>query len=245
MIQINLIPDVKSEHIKAVRQKKLITSTALITSGVFLAIVLLLAIAVFGVQKNRISSLSGDIEDKIGQLKSVEDLDKVLTIQNQLSALPELYDQKPDANNMFLYLSVITPTNVKLSSSQVGFASNSEESDGVANMEVTGSTGLFKDVNRYADIIKNAEFKLTDTASGETITGKAFSSVVVESITKNESSDSAANRTSFTISMQYNPEIFNIKYDKVVLTVPNITSSVSSTEKPKFNPEPFDEEGGE
>ena len=121
MIQINLLPDIKKEHLKAVRQKKAILSTATISSGVFLAVVVLLALAVFGVQKARIDSLTKSIEEDIAQLKGVQDLDKVLTIQNQLMALPALYEGKPNAGNVFGYISAVTPADVKLSSTQLSF----------------------------------------------------------------------------------------------------------------------------
>jgi len=237
MIQINLLPDLKKEHLKAVRQKKVIISSAVITSGVFLGIVVLLAVTVFAVQKKHISDLTNDINKHITTLQEVEDLDKVLTIQNQLSALPGLYDQKPNANNLFQYLSVITPSDVRLTSTQISFDPSS------GSMEISGNTAEFKDANRFVDIVKNAQFKALSTGSGEEASGTAFTEVVLGSISKNDNEQDASRRTSFTIILKYDPKIFDIKYDKVSLTVPSIVSSVSSTEKPNFNTQPFDEEG--
>lgn len=239
MIQINLLPDIKKEHLKAVRQKKAILSTATISSGVFLAVVVLLALAVFGVQKARIDSLTKSIEEDIAQLKGVQDLDKVLTIQNQLMALPALYEGKPNAGNVFGYISAVTPADVKLSSTQLSFDPATQATN---NMEISGSTATFKDVNRFADILKNAKYELIDTGSDKKIEGNAFKSVVIESISKDKQSTEGG-ATLFTIVIQYDPEIFNIEYDKVSLKVPKITSSVSSTEKPELNDKPFGEAG--
>jgi len=234
MIQINLIPDVKKEHLKAVKQKKIITSSAFIVSGAFLAIIVLLIVTVFVVQKKHISDLTTDINEDVASLQAVADLDKVLTIQNQLNALPELYATKPNGSNLFQYLSVITPPDIKLTSVQISY----DASAGAGVMSISGETATIKDVNRFVDIIKNATYTAKDTGTGEEVTGKAFSVVVLESISK---STNEGSKTSFTISAQYSADIFNIKYDSVKLTVPSITSSVSSTEKPNFNTQPFDE----
>jgi hypothetical protein len=239
MIQINLLPDVKKEHLKAVRQKRTIISAAFIISGVFLGIVVLLAVAVFGIQKQTIASLSGDIDQDVATLKSTPDLDKILTIQNQLTALPGLHDSRPAATNLFDYLSIITPQEVKLASTKVSFVSGE-----TANMEISGSTDTFKDANRFVDIIKNATYEYQDPATGEKKTGPAFSNVVLKTISKSDSQNSAS-QTSFTVVFAYDPEIFNIKNQDIKLTVPSITSSVSSTERPSVNTQPFDTGGQE
>lgn len=241
MIQINLLPDVKKEHLKAVRQRRFIVSVSLISSGVFLGLVILLAFTVFIAQKKHISDLTKDIETSIAELNKVDNAEKILTIQNQLSLLPGLYDEKPNATNLFKYLKVVTPSNVKLTTTQLDYTSDSS-----TNMEFSGNTATFKDANRFVDILKNARYTMTDEGTGDKVSGPAFTKVVLESIGKSSSANRDQSRaTLFTISVQYNSDIFDIKYSGAKLEVPSIVSSVSNTQSPSFNEQPFDDQPSE
>lgn len=109
MIEINLIPDVKQELLKAQRARSVVISASIVTSIAAAGIVVLLCVYIFGVQWGRGVLLDGQIDDKGKQLAQVEDLSKILTIQSQLKAIPELNGQKNMETRVFDMIAAITP----------------------------------------------------------------------------------------------------------------------------------------
>lgn len=107
MIQFNLLPDVKMKYVKAKRTKKLIISTSLLVSVASVFIVAVL----FGVvqigQKKHISDLTADIKTETKKIQSVENLDELLTVQNQLTLLTELHQKKPQTSRLFDYITFL------------------------------------------------------------------------------------------------------------------------------------------
>ncbi len=95
MVQFNLLPDVKLEYVKTQRTKRLLTLISIVVSIVGLAVLFLSFVTVNVVQKKSLNDLSSDITKYSSQLKNVKDLDKILTVQNQLSTLKGLHDQEP------------------------------------------------------------------------------------------------------------------------------------------------------
>lgn len=214
MITLNLLPDIKKEYLKANRRKSMFMMVAFLVSATSVAAVALVAIYVLGVQKLQIANSQNSIDFSIKTLNETEDLDKIVTVQNQLNALPSLYEQKVVASKLFDYLKIVTPNEVRLSRVSV------EYDDFL--VEVRGTGEDFKAVNTFVDSLKNASFTFAQNDQ-KTL---AFSSVVLDSI----SSDSEA---SFRVSFSYDPQIFDINVAGLKLTVPNITSTRSQTEKPK------------
>ena len=92
MIQFNLLPDVKIKYIKTQRTKRMVILVSLLVSAASLALVTIMFVSVQVIQKKSLNDLSKDIVAETKQLQDVQDLDKILTIQNQLTALPALHD---------------------------------------------------------------------------------------------------------------------------------------------------------
>src|SRR4051812_46628586 len=109
MIQFNLLPNVKLEYVKTQHTKRLLTMLSLVAGMAGIAILLVAIVSVNVVQKKSLSDLDSDIAKYSTQLKSVKDLDKILTVQNQLSTLTSLHDDKPVASRLFSYISQVTP----------------------------------------------------------------------------------------------------------------------------------------
>src|SRR4029079_13265683 len=84
-----------------------------------LIVIMFLGVGVW--QKHVISSNKKSINDSVNQLKNTKDLDKVLTVQNQLNTLGSLNDQKPVTSRLFTYLPQITPNNLTISTSTINF----------------------------------------------------------------------------------------------------------------------------
>ncbi len=214
MITLNLLPDIKKDYLKANRTKSIFVMVAFFVSAGAIAVVILVALYVLGVQKLQISNSQGSIDQSIKTLTETEDLDKVVTIQNQLEALPSLHEGTTAASRLFNYLKVITPNEVSLNSVQIDYVEYS--------VEIKGTGEDFRAVNTFVDILKNAGFTYKDS-NGSTL---AFSSVVLGAI-------NADDTASFRVELNYTPEIFDPNIEGMKLSVPKITSTRSQTEKPK------------
>ena len=92
MIQINLIPDVKLDLIRIQKHRNLVISMAILAMMVTLAVVLIVAFYVFGVQTIRDNIANNNIKQEEKNLLQIEDLDKNVTIQNQLSAINKTHE---------------------------------------------------------------------------------------------------------------------------------------------------------
>lgn len=100
MIQLNLLPDVKLELVKAQRLQRLLTVISLIASLAAIVVVVVLFSA-SQYQKKHITDLNNSIAKKTNQLNSDKQINKILTVQNQLKSLDQLHASKPAASRLF------------------------------------------------------------------------------------------------------------------------------------------------
>lgn len=214
MIQFNLLPDVKIEYIRARRLKRTVVMVSALVASVSLVILTSLFLGVSIFQKNHIKNLSADIDKKSKQIEQVKDLNKMLTVQNQLNSLSSLHEQKPVTSRMFGYIEQVTPKDVGIGSLDIDFKAQT--------VIVKGSAPGLANVNKFADTLKFTRYKVKDGADAP----KAFSDVVLSQFGRNDKS------ATFEITMKYAPEIFDGK-NTVQLMVPvNFITTRSETEKP-------------
>lgn len=230
MIQINLLPSIKAEYVKAQRTKRTVITVSIIAIGVSLGIVGILASIAFGAQQLQLSNLQKDIEKSEQNIKSVPDLDKILTIQNQLVALTPLHDAKPVMSRLFTYLQQTTPDSVKLEKYTV------DNADYTIKLE--GEAPALELVNKYVDTLK-----FTEVAQNEENAQKvnAFSEVVLNNFSKSEQG------YTFSISLKYNDQLFSSANPDIKIVVPNIVTTRSQTQLPSGNifAPSSDSEGGQ
>ncbi len=214
MIQFNLLPSVKREYVSTRRNKRITLMVAVIVAGTALAIMIMLFIGVQLVQKNYSSDLSADIKSQTNKLKETPEIDKVLTIQNQLNSVTGLHDEKPVATRLLDFIKQLTPAKVSIANLNIDFAAET--------ISITGSADTISTVNTFVDTIKFTTYKTEDGKEGN-----AFSSVVMASF------DKAEDGATYVITLKYDPIIFK-NASPVTLTVPpgKITTR-SETEKPE------------
>ena len=213
MIEFNLLPDVKLAYVKTRRLKRLVTSVAVLVVGVVLTILIFLILFVDVAQKKNLRDINGDISTTRTQLQNIPNLDKILTIQNQLQSLPALHDQKPVASRIFSYMSELTPAKATISSVNVDFIKHT--------LIIGGDADTLSTVNQYTDTLKFTTYSV----KGSKAAPKAFSNVVLTSFGRSSSG------TTYTITTAFEPTIFK-ETDPVTLSVPKITSTRSITEQP-------------
>ncbi len=226
MIQLNLLPDVKLFYMKAQRQRRLVMSACVLVTG-GAVVLLLLLLSVNGLQKKHISDLTKDISKENSQLENKPDIDKVLTVQNQLQSLTELHDQKPAAARVFEYLNQVTPASVSITTLSVDFTQDTAT--------ITGTSDSLSNVNKYVDTLKY----ITYTTDDSTKPLPAFNNVVLSSFGLNTGAKDASQAASFTITLSYDKTIFD-NTQKVKLTVPSATTTRSQVTQPSdlFKPTP-------
>lgn len=231
MIQFNLLPNVKVEFIKVRRTKRLVLLSATSVIGVSLGIVAILAVVVFAWQNQNLKNLDKNIKSYASDLRSQSDIDKVLTVQSQLSSIDDLHSQKPEVARVFGYLTQVTPSKITVATLSVDFIT--------PTVSITGQAPTLEEVNKYVDTLKFTTVGKEDKETAVEAGAKAFSQVVLSAY----SLDSRG--ASFTITLVYDPMIFDSAETNLKLTVPQITSTRSETERPadlfKENVTPLEE----
>ena len=224
MIQINLLPDVKTKYIKTEHTKRLVIISAAAISILAIAVVVIMVVFVYGYQNTRLNSLSGSIKKNSSKLQQTNNLDKILTIQYQLNSLSSLHGQKPVTTRLFDFLQEITPNNVQISSFTINFAAST--------IEIQGTAPTLSVINQFVDTLKFTGYT-TNQNQNQT---SAFSQVVLTSYSR------SATSASYTIDMNYDPTIFSSQNNVVTLSVPSTTTTRSEINTPNslFKAQPDD-----
>lgn len=228
MIQFNLLPSVKLDYVRANRNKRFTLLIAGLASAVSLTILVVLFVGVQILQRNYSAALSNDIKTESSKLQNTPDLDKILTIQNQLNSLSGatgLHEQKPVASRLLGYIKQLTPDKASIAKMNIDF---NEQTIGI-----TGSADSINTVNKFIDTLKFTTFK-----TGDEQTGSAFSAVVLANFGKDDKG------ISYELTLKYDPVIF-LNTSPVNLVVPagKITTR-SETEKPEALFQPLSNTNG-
>lgn len=213
MIQFNLLPDVKIAYIKAQRQKQLVVSISVIASIAAITIFLLLFMFVNVAQKKNMNDLSKDIKTQSNDLMKTKDLNKILTVQNQIGALDGLHGDKVVAQRLFGYLEQVTPKDVSISQLDVDFEAST--------ISISGTSASLAAINTYADSLKFTKF----TTKNDETEKAAFNDVVLAKLTRTDG------KNDYTLTAVFDPLIF-AQGEEVELKVPQMVTTRSSTERP-------------
>jgi len=221
MIEINLVPDVKQELIKAQRIRSAVIGFSILIGSISIGIIALLAIYIFTVQAARGVLADSAIKSGSEKLAAVEDLSNMLTIQNQLTKISDLNSNKNIYSRVFNLLTSIIPP-----------APNNIQ---ISNLKIDSTTGLItidgQAANSYAAVevfrktIEGAMVKYTDS-NGEIQEITLASSVSTSNTSYGEDS-SGAKTLRFTISFVYTQELFSQASNDVSVI---ITTSGNATD---------------
>lgn len=201
MVQFNLLPEVKIEFIKAQRSKHGLTVIAFVVAAICLGVLIVAFFIANIVQKQYVKSLSGTITTLSQEVKGVEDINKILTVQNQLGKLTELHEHKPVTSRVFRYLTQVTPSDASLNKLVLDYS--------LKSLVVGGKATSLDTVRVFADTLKATKYQTPEGTEKN-----AFSEVVLTSFNTGDKG------TDFTITMKFDPIIFEGKQDGLVLVVP-------------------------
>lgn len=228
MVQFNLLPDVKLEYIKTRNRKRLIVFISLIAGSVALAVFILLFLFARVNQPLHLKALNDDIAKSTKKIQETKDLDKILTIQNQLNSLPNLHNDKTISSRLADYLTKVTPNQASIYEVAADFENNT--------ITLKGNADSLTTVNKFTDSLKFTDYRVNGEGAAS---GKAFKNVVLQNFGIADNATNGA--VSYELKFEFEPVIFKQvkgveegkEKEPVTLTVPKITSTRSETEKPE------------
>jgi hypothetical protein len=221
MIEINLIPDVKQELIKAQRVRASVISIAILVGLAAIGVVVLLAVWVFAVQTARGVLTDGTIKTESEKLAKVEDINHTLTIQNQLAKLPGMHDSKSIDSRLFDILTTINPpepntvaiTNVALDAEARTVKLEAQARNGYPALEVFKKT------------ITATKFEFTQDGEKQSV---ALADQMSDSDRSYGEDASGAKVLRFTLTFVYPEQLFTRTAKNAVIVAPeksNVTDS--------------------
>ena len=109
MIQINLIPDVKRELLRAQAMRNLVIFASIIVTGVAIAAVVLTFLFIGG-QNLLMDSKDKEIKAKFTDLTKISDVDQVIVLQSQLSEISKVRNVSPNFSRLIAQVLVAVKT---------------------------------------------------------------------------------------------------------------------------------------
>lgn len=184
MIEINLLPNVKRELLKTRAMRNRVISISFLVGGASIVAVVVLAL-ILGSQIAAEAVQSGVIKDRNDKLMEVEDLNKVVTIQNQLTKINEQHSRKKINSRIFDVVTAVNPVapnNVSFSDIKVNPESKTITLEGSAVNGYSALETLKKtilntkvqttDGDKSSEVSLTKEIKDGDTSFGENSEGK-------------------------------------------------------------------------
>jgi Tfp pilus assembly protein PilN len=218
MITLNLLPEVKKEFLRSQKARAKTITISILVSVASLGVLTMLAVYVYGGQLVIMNLQNGDIAKKSNQLKSIKDIDKYLTIQNQLSQISSLHEQKSIMSRVLSFLPALNPAaprSVSLTSLDVDAPTN--------RITIKGTTASYEALTTFRDTLAGANVNFS--LSGEAVTRQLFSEVSIDS---GVFSASDGSKVLFTMTLTYDKDamISHALNPQIVVTPGETTQSV-------------------
>jgi len=216
MIEINLVPDVKQELIRAQRTRSMVISVSIIVGLASIAIVVALALYIYTVQAIRGGLADNEITKKSETLSKVEDLSKILTVQNQLEKISDIYANKKINSRIFDVLIAIippAPNNIQISVLQINSDDNTISIEGQA-------ANSYAAVELFKKTIDGTKIKY-NTNDDKEYKKVALASNVDTKDTSYGADSSGVKVLRFTVTFTYADELFSNSSKNVLIVVAN------------------------
>jgi cytoskeletal protein RodZ len=220
MIEINLVPDVKQELIRAQRVRTSIISLAILVGIVAVGIVVLLAFWVFAVQTARSVISDNTIKSESQKLSSVQDVSNTLTIQNQLSKLSQMHDAKSIDSRIFDILTTINPA----APNDVAITNLSLDS-ATTTVKIEAQAKSYSALEVFKKTINGTTFEFTKDGQKQSV---ALATGISDSDRSFGEDASGAKVLRFTLSFTYPGELFTKTAQNATIVAPtksNVTDS--------------------
>lgn len=221
MIQINLIPDIKQEMLKAQRTRRMAISISIMVGIAAAGVVVALGV-VLGVQLVYANTTNASIQTEYKALKNIDNIEDVLTIQNQLSTIQSYQDKRTMDSRIFDVLSAINPADpnsVKFSSVKLDPTTNLITIEGSATNGYAATETLRK-------TILNTKVQSGSGDDAEEV--ELTSDVMIGETSYGESAD-GTRVLSFTISFTYPTGLFDNSLKNIKIVTPTTKTDVTDS----------------
>ena len=209
MISLNLLPDVKKDLLRVRRERNLVVSISVVVVGASIGVLLLLSGTLgvlIGAKALMENSIKND-EQTIKQAQKKKQLDKYITVQNQLKQIGKLKSDQQVYSRLMDYLTQLNPAapnNVQISSATIeapagssgstsSSSSSSASADGIT-MTIEGKTTNFSALDVYKNTLSKAqlsyEVEEEDTSSDSESSANSDGTYSKETSSDSDSSDS-------------------------------------------------------
>lgn len=221
MIEINLVPDVKQEFIRAQRVRASVISVAILVGVAAIGVVVLLAFWVFAVQTARSVISDNTIKNENQKLSKVADVSNTLTIQNQLTKIVSTHDEKHVDSRIFDILTTINPpepnsvaiTKLTLDSAESTIRIEAQAVNGYPALEVFKKT------------INATKFEYTKDGQHQSI---SLASNIGDSDRSYGENAAGAKVLRFTLTFTYPEELFSRTAQNATIVAPTKTNATDS-----------------
>jgi Tfp pilus assembly protein PilN len=201
-LQFNLLPDVKQEYLKTQKTKRTVIAASTAASGIALFILLFMLLTVYAVNKKQLHDADKDINKYNSQLSSIKNIDKILTVQNQLKTLSGLHHDKHKLSRIFSYVPQVTPHNVCIGKITIDTTANTLTFEGTADTQ--------KNINTFVDTLKFTKYKQnnqnTDSNAFPTVVESQFSINTTD--TQNTKCEGKPAPATYQLTTHYDPVLF-------------------------------------
>lgn len=221
MIEINLVPDVKQELIHAQRVRLSVISLAIVASIVAVGALALLG-GIYGVESFRSHLLDNSIRDNSKKLSRVSDIDKTLTIQNQLAQIGPIHDSSHVTSRIF---GVLVPISAQNTPNQIQYT-NVTVDVAASTVTVQAQTPQYGGLDAFRKTLAATKFKYSSDGSDEQSVPLA-SDISVTQQTLGQSSEGTPAVT-FTLTFTYPTELLSPTSKNAQIVTPSATNATDS-----------------
>lgn len=146
MINVNLLPDSKLQGLKDKRSKQLVKSISMLLIIASVAVPIVFLIFDF-IMMQAIGSKQDKIDDLVTKFETEQDVQRMLTVQSQLTALPEVELNSFKMSNLLAVIEQSTPKDVRL----VGVSALNDK----GTFEFQVSAGSMQSANEFIDTLNS------------------------------------------------------------------------------------------
>jgi hypothetical protein len=221
MIELNLLPDIKKDYIKALRTRTRIAIVSMLVILIAVGAVVASILYVYVAQNLLIKNRTAVIAEKKDELEKKPNTTLNLTIQNQLDVLPELHEKKAIYSRMMDMLPVMNPS----APNSVSLTNLTINND-TKTMAFNGTSETFEALSVFQESLKYTELTTYTTLEDgrrEDTKSPLFSEVVIESSSLGQINGKP--KVSFVIRTTYNEQAFSFLVDGASVNVPQRQSS--------------------
>ena len=203
MISLNLLPDVKKDLLRVRRERNLVVSISVVVVGASIGVLLLLSgtLGVLVATKALMENGIKNDEQTIKQAQKKKQLDKYITVQNQLKQIGKLKSDQQVYSRLMDYLTQLNPAapnNVQISSATIeapaGSSGSTSSSSSSSAMTIEGKTTNFSALDVYKNTLSKAqlsyEVEEEDTSSDSESSANSDGTYSKETSSDSDSSDS-------------------------------------------------------